>query len=71
MIFPLSNNEPIEDTPVIIVAAALVTLPFSSIVIVGTEVAPPYTPAVTPELAKVVANEPVPEPVTSPVKVIV
>ena len=59
-----------DETPIIGVLIALVILPLESMVMVGTEVAPPYTPPVTPEFDKVVENVPVPTPVTSPVKTI-
>ena len=59
-----------DETPIIGVLVALVILPLESMVMVGTEVAPPYTPPVTPEFDKVVENVPVPTPVTSPVKTI-
>jgi hypothetical protein len=70
-ISPSFNDDPIGETPVIVVELALVILPFASTTIVGTVVAVPKVPAVTPEVAKVVAKLPVPVPVTSPVKVIV
>ena len=59
-----------DETPIIGVLVALVILPLESMVIVGTDVAPPYTPLVTPELANVVEKVPVPIPVTSPVNTI-
>lgn len=53
IILALFNEEPRVETPVIVVAPALVILPFESTVMVGTDVAVPYVAGVTEVFASV------------------
>lgn len=64
IIFPADNEDPMVETPEIVVFEAAVKRPFESTVKVGTDVAEPYESAVTAVLASVVTL--LPELVTSP-----